>query len=148
MNAGNSNQLIENEADDQNGGYDDNQQLQNAYPHQQYSQSQVQQRQQPQQQYPQHQYRSNSYIGNGANSGHEQYRRYRRELLDADDLQLKNELERRELCKTIDCAVIKCTAKNLIGSQSAAIAFRLRLVSQTANLVGCAKCVWLSRHHC
>lgn len=143
INAGNSNQLFndntENEADDQDLRFhDDNQQLQNAH-QQQYLQNQQHQRNQPQYQQQQYSYPPNSYAGNGANHRDEPNRRYRREVFDANDPLLDAELKKRGFCQSTQCAAIKCTASNLIGNHGASVAFRLRLVSQTVNLVSCVK---------
>lgn len=96
---------------------------------QQQLQHQQHQRQQQQQQY--RSFSSGSASGNGATQGLQHYHRVRRDLPDFSDLELKNRLS----CNRSRCALIRCTTKQLDTDSSAWIALRMRLVTQTLNLV-------------
>lgn len=100
--------------------YDDNenQKLQNQH-QQQYLQNQ--QRQSQQQQHRQ----------SSGNGGFQHYQRLRRDVPDLNDLELKNRLS----CNRSRCALIRCTTTQLDTDSSAWIALRMRLVTQTLNLV-------------
>lgn len=101
--------------------------------HQQNQQHQqhLQHQQQQQQQYRTFSNGSGSGSGNGVAQGLRHYQRLRRDLPDFSDLELKNRLS----CNRSRCALIKCTTKQLDTDSSAWIAFRMRLVTQTLNLV-------------
>ncbi|XP_031627773.1 integrin alpha-PS2 isoform X2 [Contarinia nasturtii] len=138
--AGNSNLLKDEEYDDYDAPhedyYDENDDEQNQQ-HQQYLQNQQvphQQQQQQQQHYQQQQYRSSS-NGNGANQKFQHYQRLRRDLgrdiPDFNDIELNN----RFTCNRSLCAVIRCTTSQLDADSSAWIALRMRLVTQTLNVL-------------
>lgn len=75
------------------------------------------------------------YSGSGANVDQrfKHYPRNRRDLPDFSDLELKNRLS----CNRSKCALIKCTTGPLETDSSAWLALRMRLVTQTLNLVCC-----------
>lgn len=134
--AGNSNVLKDEEYDedeDENGQddqfYDENQHQNHEYlPNQQHHHGQ--------QRYHQQQQQQRSYSnGNGANQGFQHYSRLRRGVLDFNDLELNNKLA----CNRSRCAVIRCrTTQPMYSGSSAFIAVRMRVVTQTLNLV-CSK---------
>lgn len=119
------------ENDDEYYDENENQNVQNQN-HQQHLQNQ--QHKQGHQQYyhqqQQQQYKPQS-NGNGANNGFQHYQRLRRDLPDFNDLELKNRLS----CNRSRCALIRCTTSQLDTDSSAWIALRMRLVTQTLNLV-------------
>lgn len=59
------------------------------------------------------------------------YNRLRRDLPNFNDLELRNRLA----CNRSQCAIIRCTTSQLDTDSSAWIALRMRLVTQTVNLV-------------
>lgn len=72
-----------------------------------------------------------SYNGANLDQRFKHYPRVRRDLPDFSDLELKNRLT----CNRSKCALIKCTTKQLTTDSSAWISLRMRLVTQTVNLV-------------
>lgn len=120
--------------DDENEYYDenDNQNVPNQH-HHQHTQHQQQHQQQQHSQQQQQQYRSFSggVGGNGAHQGFQHYQRLRRDLPNFNDLELQNRLS----CNRSRCALIRCTTTQLDKDSSAWIALRMRLVTQTLNLV-------------
>lgn len=136
--SGNTNYLKDEEYEEEYGPvgnedeyYDenDNQNVQNQH-HQQHLQHQQRPGQQQiyhQQQHQQQQYKPQT----NANQGFQHYPRSRRDLPDFNDLELKNRLS----CNRSRCALIRCTTSQLDTDSSAWIALRMRLVTQTLNLV-------------
>lgn len=78
----------------------------------------------------QHQYGPQS-SGSSLDQRFQHYPRQRRDLPNFNDLELKNRLA----CNRSRCAVIRCTTSQLETDKSAYIALRMRLVTQTLNLV-------------
>lgn len=107
----------------------DNQNVPSQNPH--HHQHQRQGQQQGQQQQQQYRSLSSGTNGNGAHQGFQHYQRLRRDLPDFNDLELKNRLS----CNRSRCALIRCTTTQLDKDSSAWIALRMRLVTQTLNLV-------------
>lgn len=128
--AGNFNTLNNDEYDDEYDHeeyYDDN-------THNNQQIHQTQQQYQPQLQQHQQQFRSQPPInGNPANieQRFKHYPRSRRDLPNFNDLELQNRLT----CNRSSCAVIRCTTTLLDKDSSAWIALRMRLITQTVNLV-------------
>lgn len=128
--AGNSNILGNDEYEDE---YDQGDEYydENDSQHQQNQQHQQHLQHQQQQQYRSFSNGSGSGTGNGVAQGLKHYQRLRRDLPDFNDLELQNRLS----CNRSRCALIRCTTKQLDKDSSAWIAFRMRLVTQTLNLV-------------
>lgn len=109
----------------------DNQNVQNQQ-HQQHLQHQ-QQRQGHQQYYHQQQQQQQQLRPqpNGDGQGMQHYQRFRRDAPNLSDVELQSRLS----CNRSRCALIKCTTTQLDTDSSAWIALRMRLVTQTLNLV-------------
>lgn len=112
---------------------DDEQNVQNKQ-QQQHLQHQQQQKQSSQQQ--QH----SSFSGSGSNQGFRHYQRMRRDASDVSDSELESKLK----CSRTECANVRCVVSNLEKDQSAWIALRMRLVTQTLNSV--SDNAFLSKH--
>lgn len=125
---GNDEQIddIEDQDEEYYDNADDEQSVQNNKQHQQHLQNQQQQKQ-----YSQQQHHSSFSGGSGSNQGFRHYQRMRRDASDVSDSELDSKLK----CSRTECANVRCVVSNLEKDQSAWIALRMRLVTQTLNSV-------------